>query len=97
MFIEDFLERQRLLEKLTEISDFDDDPEILVVIKDKRMPLAEKIRCPSLPVLWNAIRRISNNKFDEDNVEIYYKKRPKIRMVFPLRREKNEKIKPKGT
>lgn len=88
MLIEEFIKRRKLLEELKSFSDFDDDPEVLVVIQDKRMPLAESIRCASLPVLWSAIRKISGGEFDEDNVKLYYKDKPEGRMVFPLQRGK---------
>jgi len=91
MFLEDFQERKNLLFELTKISEFEDDILVLVVIKDKRMPLAEYIRCPSLPVLWRYIRRLSNGKFDKDNVIVYYKDKPKYRLVFPLRGRNGQK------
>ncbi|GAI26506.1 unnamed protein product [marine sediment metagenome] len=49
MLIEEFVKRRKLLEELKSFSDFNDDPEVLVVIQDKKMRLAERIRCPSLP------------------------------------------------
>lgn len=86
MLIEEFVKRRKLLEELRLVSHFPDDVKILVVVQDKRMPLAAYIKCPSLPVLWSAIRRISGGEFDEDNVKLYYKEKPEGRMVFPLRR-----------
>lgn len=86
MFIEEFVKRRKLLEELKSLSDFPDDPKILTVVEDRRMPLAAYIKCPSLPVLWSAIKRISGGEFDEDNVKLYYKEKPEGRMVFPLRR-----------
>jgi len=86
MLSEVFFKRKNLLSELTDLSEFDDDEKVLVVIPDKRMPLGEWIKCPSLPVLWNAIRDASNGKFDEDNVKVYLRKQiPKIKITFPLR------------
>ena len=85
MLLAEFMRRKNFLYKLTKLSDFDDDCKILVVIPDRRMPLGAWIRCPSLPVLWSYIKRVSGGQFDEDNVLVSWGQPLNIRIVFPLR------------
>jgi len=60
------------LDKLKQLSDFDDDGKFLVRIKNKDLPFKAEVRAPSRPVLESAILRLSSGKIGDDEVEIEY-------------------------
>lgn len=59
-----------ILKKLRGLSDFDDDGEFLVEVKDKKLPLREKVRAPSKEVLLGALRRNCFDEIDEEKFKI---------------------------
>lgn len=69
MDFQQFRRYDYFLRQLKELSDFPDDGEFLVEIKNKKLPLKAEVKAPSRVVLESAVLRLSAGRFNDD-VEI---------------------------